>query len=130
MTWWVGAGEGARHRQPGPCADHPLRNVCQEVQQSLKLEVSQEGMEEGCVDSAPLGSSGGEDSDSVEEEVPAELSVTGEPGEASRESPEPFLQAAAVSPAAGKSYSQAADSLIVLESKANSPGKSRPLLAL
>ncbi|XP_015265376.1 PREDICTED: uncharacterized protein KIAA0556 homolog [Gekko japonicus] len=87
-----------------------LVGLCEELQQSLKLDVSRESMEEDCVGSAPLDLSGGEDSDSVEEEVPAQPSVTEEPVDTSQESPESFLLRAA-----------AAASLIVLESKATPP---------
>ncbi|KAL8175232.1 UNVERIFIED_CONTAM: hypothetical protein K2H54_017079 [Gekko kuhli] len=91
-------------------SDCEQNGLSQELQQSLNLDVSQESMEEDRVGSAPLDSSGGEDSEaSVEEEVPAQPSVAEEPVDASQESPESFLRAAA------------AASLIVLESKANPP---------
>ncbi|XP_048349805.1 katanin-interacting protein isoform X2 [Sphaerodactylus townsendi] len=92
-----------------------------ELQQSLQLDVSQEAMVEDWVDAAPLELSGGEDSDSVEEEGPAEPYMTEEPVEASQESPETFNWAAASSPVAGRRCGLSADPLIVLETKANSP---------
>ncbi|XP_077172354.1 katanin-interacting protein isoform X2 [Paroedura picta] len=93
-----------------------------DLQQSL--DVSQDSMEEEeGVDSASLDCSGGEDSDSVEEEVPAQLPIMEKSVEASQESSESFLRAATTSPVAGKSCCSLSkgDSLVVLESKANSP---------
>ncbi|XP_060116845.1 katanin-interacting protein [Heteronotia binoei] len=79
----------------------------QELQQSLELDMSQEGLEGDSVDSAPLDVlSAMEDSDSVEEE---QASMTEEPAETSWESrDESLLQAVA-----GKSCSLPTDALIV-----------------
>lgn len=68
--------------------------------------------------------SDGEDSSSVEEEVPGESSETEDPVESFAEGPESILERAAPSPWAGRCCSLKADSLVVLEFKPTSQRKS------
>ncbi|XP_053132779.1 katanin-interacting protein isoform X3 [Hemicordylus capensis] len=84
-----------------------------ELRRSLEFSVSQRRIEEE--------SSDGEDSDTVEEDVPAEHSEMEEPLEPARERTEPFLRDAVASPPVEGCCSRSAGSLVVLEFKPNCP---------
>nr|XP_008121450.1 PREDICTED: protein KIAA0556 homolog isoform X4 [Anolis carolinensis] len=94
-----------------------------ELRRTLEFTVSQNRMEED--------SSEGEDTDSVEEDVPAEPSEEESPTEMAKEGLEPVLRSSPISPAKGRGHGTEAGSLVTLEFKPSYPSlrKERSLSA-